>query len=159
MAVVAGVAVAAAIAGGTASLGAACAPGDGDPPGDAGTASDSGTPGADAHTAEDAALDASTEPDSGQPQTPLLADAHAGWANPDCATCHDLPVTGHWQTETWQCAGCHGGNGACDPAASSRDHRRSEPCVDCHQARHGFTQANDCAQCHFAFTGLRDCTL
>ncbi len=98
-------------------------------------------------------------PDAGQPQTPRLDEGHEGWGNPGCDSCHTLPVEHHYQTARWQCAGCHGGNGACDPTHAVATHARSQDCLSCHDPQHGFSGAQECVQCHFAFAGLRDCTL
>jgi hypothetical protein len=81
-----------------------------------------------------------------------------GYKNQHCDSCHDLPVKGHSTSDHWECAGCHGGNGACNPNGnqSARSHQKSDECLSCHIANHGYSVALQCAGCHFAAVGLDD---
>jgi hypothetical protein len=130
---------------------------------------DSEKPKADA--APDKGVDAKA-PDTGAPDmaapdmgTPtVLVSTHTGWQNTSCSGsgCHTLPVTGHTATEPYECASCHGGNGACTPPAA---HSQAENCMSCHgvggstQKPHspGFTSNVDCKACHYAAEGTAAC--
>ncbi|MFH2010358.1 MAG: hypothetical protein ABI333_27415 [bacterium] len=93
-------------------------------------------------------------------QAPILSTGHPGWSSQDCDSCHNLPVEGHDVSDIWACAGCHGGNGACDPNGSNspRTHTADEDCTSCHGEQHGFTASSQCASCHFAAAGgVADC--
>jgi len=87
----------------------------------------------------------------------LLTSSHTGWKKTACATCHTLPPTGHTTSNTWECAKCHGGNGACDPNGSNsskKNHAATMGCVTCHSQKHGFSTNTACASCHFAASGV-----
>ena len=88
---------------------------------------------------------------------PVLDQTHEGWQQTDCTACHQLPVDGHGTAAIADCAACHGGNGACDPAAALRSHRRTEDCIGCHGAEHGFSEVHACTGCHYAARGLVSC--
>lgn len=89
--------------------------------------------------------------------TPVLDPCHAGWLGQHCEHCHSLPVPNHMVDRVPDCASCHGGNGACDPELSGRDHSVSEDCTGCHMNKHDYTEADDCNFCHYASQGLVDC--
>lgn len=132
------------------------------------TVTDTGKP--DQAGAPDGAPDSSTpditvQPDKGPIQT-LLDDTHTGWAKTLCTSCHSLPpsvqaIDHSAYTESWQCASCHGGNGACDANganSSKKDHKATDNCTSCHaNTGHGYTAANQCASCHLASAGMVDC--
>jgi hypothetical protein len=88
----------------------------------------------------------------------ILGDWHLGYKNQHCDSCHNLPVEGHSTSDHWACAACHGGNGACNPNGnqSARSHQKTDECLSCHIANHGYSQAMQCAGCHFALLGLDD---
>lgn len=95
---------------------------------------------------------------------PTLGARHSGWKNPDCTECHDLPVDNHIEDKPYECAGCHGGNGACNPNgidSSRQDHQTTDNCLLCHTEAegygHGFVEFNECVSCHFADKGTIDC--
>lgn len=90
---------------------------------------------------------------------------HTGWQKTSCTSCHKLPpfagvdagtkTTIHASyTQSWQCALCHGGNGACapnDPQGSSKtDHVNTDNCSTCHGQKHGYPTLDACLGCHFA---------
>ena len=115
--------------------------------------------GADAATGTDAATggDAAAATDAGG--APTLTSAHPGWQQKDCfaAGCHsfgDLPTHHEAAWEAPDCAGCHGGNGACEPPGN---HSRSMSCTSCHGSSHGFSASDACTSCHFAAAGLTAC--
>ncbi|MFH1438152.1 MAG: hypothetical protein ABIJ56_20755 [Pseudomonadota bacterium] len=89
----------------------------------------------------------------------VLGPDHPGWKSQHCGLCHELPVEEHSVSLEHACAECHGGNGACDPNASTgrTDHDRSENCMGCHQDGHEFDEPSACASCHFAFAGVVPC--
>ena len=89
-------------------------------------------------------------------QTPVLDESHLGRKNQHCEICHSLPFEGHPSTDTSACAGCHGGNGACDPNGdqSAHQHLADDDCRSCHNDNHGYTDNASCASCHFAPLGL-----
>ena len=89
--------------------------------------------------------------------TPVPDPCHNGWQQKHCADCHSLPVANHMVDRVPECAGCHGGNGACDPELSGRDHSQSDDCTSCHSNKHDYSDSNDCTFCHFASQGLVDC--
>jgi hypothetical protein len=88
----------------------------------------------------------------------ILGDWHLGYKNQHCDSCHNLPVQGHTTSDHWECAACHGGNGACNPDGnqSTRQHQKTDECLHCHIANHGYSEAAQCAGCHFAVLGLDD---
>lgn len=86
--------------------------------------------------------------------TPLLDECHPGYKEQNCGSCHDVPLPMHWITNTAECSGCHGGNGACNPPGETS---RSDDCRSCHDPTHGYELSNDCSMCHFAFDGVVDC--
>jgi len=92
------------------------------------------------------------------PLPPIIgSDNHSGYKAQNCNYCHELPIVGHTITDTAQCAQCHGGNGACEPNASTRTvHTPYDTCVTCHESKHDYVA--DCANCHFAEIGTVDCT-
>jgi len=88
-----------------------------------------------------------------------LTSSHKGWKSLDCNACHSLPRPRHEETEAWECAKCHGANGACDAEeVTARKHRRSNDCKNCHGKQHGYSHANFCVSCHFASKGTVDCS-
>lgn len=89
----------------------------------------------------------------------VLVSSHPGWENPQCGSCHVLPVGGHLVAEPWGCAQCHGANGACNPNGrpAVRPHAPTDDCVTCHQRKHAFTANDRCLGCHFATTGVVTC--
>jgi len=88
----------------------------------------------------------------------ILGDWHLGYKNQHCESCHILPEKGHTAANPWECAACHGGNGACNPNGnqSARQHQKGDDCVSCHVTGHGYTESTQCAGCHFALAGLDD---
>jgi len=96
--------------------------------------------------------------DNLNPVPPIIgADNHSGYRAQNCNLCHSLPIVGHTITDTAQCAQCHGGNGACEPNASTRAiHTPADDCVSCHESKHDYVA--DCANCHFAEIGTVDCS-
>jgi hypothetical protein len=90
-------------------------------------------------------------------QTPILGPCHTGWKKQHCGVCHLLPVRNHLIDRVPECAGCHGGNGACDNSQTSREHKMSDDCVSCHMEKHSYTDNDDCTYCHFATDGVVDC--
>jgi hypothetical protein len=93
-------------------------------------------------------------------QAPILDPSHQGWKNPWCGQCHTLPIAGHDTSDHWACAGCHGGNGACNPNGTgiSRTHADTDDCTSCHGQQHQYTAASQCASCHFTSVGgVVDC--
>ncbi len=107
---------------------------------------------------------AAPQPDLAMPQP--LTSSHNGWQVPSCtgALCHTLPITegAHINTTAIaDCAGCHGGNGACNPdspQSGKTDHNKGSSCSMCHQSQHGggYTNSN-CKACHYAAAGVVDC--
>jgi len=91
------------------------------------------------------------------PEPHLLDTGHPGWKNPRCDACHELPVEAHETTHPPACAVCHGGNGACDPGTTI-DHEQESDCLECHDQKHGFENADECILCHFAAAGLDTCS-
>ena len=89
-----------------------------------------------------------------------------GWQNKNCSNCHSIPPTASHDS-SWGagnnysvCANCHGGNGACDPNASTRAHDPADDCTGsgCHNATmHGYSVNSDCVNCHLASGGLIAC--
>lgn len=88
----------------------------------------------------------------------ILGDWHLGYKNQHCDSCHNLPEKGHTTSNHWECAACHGGNGACNPNGnqSARSHQKTDDCVSCHIASHNYSVSTQCAGCHFALVGLDD---
>jgi len=88
----------------------------------------------------------------------ILGPWHLGYKNQHCETCHTLPEKGHTIANPWQCAACHGGNGACNPNGnqSARSHQETDDCISCHISNHGYAVSTQCASCHFAAIGLDD---
>ncbi|MFH1469698.1 MAG: hypothetical protein ABIO70_35255 [Pseudomonadota bacterium] len=82
----------------------------------------------------------------GDTETPVtLDDGHPGWLFPDCWACHDPAGTHNPGLDPYQCAMCHGSNGA--PAG----HGGSPPCAGCHGEPHGsdgFPDPDACQTCH-----------
>lgn len=105
--------------------------------------------------------DIDTEDDCG-PEAILvptaLDDSHEGWKAQNCELCHDLPRADHDTSITWECAACHGGNGACELPVSD-EHREEAVCIDCHGPEHSFVQIAACTSCHFADFGTDDCSV
>lgn len=90
----------------------------------------------------------------------ILDENHAGWKQPVCGACHNLPEKGHTADTPPQCAACHGANGACKPNGAyspKQDHQQTDSCTSCHAQQHGFDKPADCASCHFAAVGIVDC--
>ena len=86
--------------------------------------------------------------------TPELGDCHPGYKHQNCGTCHDIPAPDHFITNTAECSGCHGGNGACTPPEG---HGRSDDCFSCHGQMHTYTVSDECSMCHFAHVGVVPC--
>jgi hypothetical protein len=85
--------------------------------------------------------------DSGEDTTPsiTLDEDHPGWQAPDCWACHDPAETHNPDLDPYECAMCHGTNGA--PAG----HGGSSPCSGCHGEPHGgdgFPDPDACLTCH-----------
>lgn len=110
-------------------------------------------------------LPADLSMDQGSGGAPLLDDNHTGWQKTACESCHKLPpfagvdagvkTSIHSSfTQSWECAICHGGNGACapnDPTGSSKtNHVNTDTCGTCHGDKHGYTPTAPCLGCHFA---------
>jgi len=104
---------------------------------------------------------AAGDPLWGTPHT--LDPLHLDWKNPNCSVCKDqLPRANHTAENPWECAECHGGNGACNPNGAYVP--RTPPhdpavdlCITCHGNNHGFAQSPQCVSCHFADTAVVDC--
>jgi len=78
-------------------------------------------------------------------EAPQLDSGHPGWQHPDCKACHG---SSHNQDkDPYECAGCHGNNGA--PDAPS-EHTADLQCDDCHQphSANGFPVPDACVECH-----------
>jgi hypothetical protein len=80
---------------------------------------------------------------------PELGSDHPGWRQADCfgANCHARSETHHNDRDPYQCAECHGRNGA--PGG----HAGSAPCGECHPDFHGglvrgFVDPAACQTCH-----------
>lgn len=75
---------------------------------------------------------------------PELDSDHPGWKQPACWGCHSKGSTHHAGDLPYQCADCHGTNGA--PAG----HGGATPCTTCHGAKHGegFPDPAACQTCH-----------
>jgi hypothetical protein len=104
-----------------------------------------------------------------------LTSSHEGWGQYACGDCHEVPVEGHEAfvgghdplvegpepaANTACCASCHGGNGACTPAAygdTDEEHRETAACTLCHEQSHGFTRKEACVACHYAAEGAVTC--
>lgn len=74
----------------------------------------------------------------------LLSDAHEGWAQANCASCHDLSHGGFVSSD---CVVCHSTNGA---TLRDQDHATGD-CAPCHGEAHasaGESVLGDCASCH-----------
>jgi hypothetical protein len=88
--------------------------------------------------------DPATE-DSDTGGSALLRDTHPGWRDPRCWHCHDPDETHNADLDPWECAACHGTNGA------PTGHTAYTPCGDCHGAPHGqdgFPDPVACETCH-----------
>ncbi len=82
--------------------------------------------------------------DSAEVSTTLGAD-HPGWGDPGCWTCHATSRTHNEDMDPYQCADCHGSNGA------SSGHGATAGCEDCHGQPHGaagFPDPESCLACH-----------
>lgn len=75
-----------------------------------------------------------------------LDQSHPGWRDPGCwsAPCHQKASTHNADKLPYQCAECHGTNGA--PAG----HTGKTPCSTCHGTPHGagFPDPEACQTCH-----------
>lgn len=104
-------------------------------------------PDADADTDTDSDTDADTDADADadtDPGPPQLDSGHPGWKQPACLSCH-TPDDHNTGMDPYQCAGCHGTNGA--PAG----HGGTPPCGNCHGQPHGasgFPDPDSCQTCH-----------
>lgn len=102
--------------------------------------------------------------DQGSGGAPQLDNKHTGWQKTACTSCHKLPPFAGVDagaksaihasfTQSWECAICHGGNGACapnDPTGSSKtDHVNTDNCSTCHGQKHGYPTLEACLGCHF----------
>jgi hypothetical protein len=96
-----------------------------------------------------------------------LTSGHGGYKDPACGDCHKLPVNSwHAEIKPWQCAACHGGNGACKQPAN----HDATGCTQsgCHTsggsgpalpASHkNFSTDQACIDCHLATAGVVACT-
>jgi all-trans-retinol 13,14-reductase len=84
----------------------------------------------------------------------LLAEAHSGWGQADCLSCHEVT---HGGAEAPDCAFCHGANGA---PRRPLDHKAAG-CTACHADSHdsnaaGWEDARACASCH-KYVATDDC--
>ncbi len=75
-------------------------------------------------------------------------EEHPGWGKPNCRECHG-PGSMDYGKLPYQCAECHGTNGA---PAGHRIHS-STPCASCHGEKHGgaaagFPDPQSCDSCH-----------
>ncbi len=78
-------------------------------------------------------------------ETPTLGADHAGFGDPKCKECHT--DAHHWELDPYECADCHGINGA---SARPADHAETG-CDTCHPTSHGedgFPVPNSCLFCH-----------
>ena len=103
-----------------------------------------------------------TTADKGGKTPPITTSKHPGWQHTSCtgSSCHTLPVTGHTATKGYECAKCHGGNGACNPNSPNskkKDHTSSLGCTSCHPGKHSYSANTDCVSCHYAAQGVVDC--
>jgi hypothetical protein len=80
---------------------------------------------------------------------PTLASGHPGWKKPDCwaSGCHTAANTHNDDLAPYECAECHGNNGA--PGG----HGGQPPCMGCHADQHGgkaagFVDPDACRTCH-----------
>lgn len=87
----------------------------------------------------------------------ILGAGHAGWGKAQCSTCHKLPIEGHSASQPFECAACHGGNGACDPDKSGTAHTPGSDCLSCHATQHAFPRTTPCRSCHWAEHGVVKC--
>lgn len=115
-----------------------------------GAAATDGATGSDVASGDAAEADAATGLDPSD--APVLGSSHPGWQQPNCLTagCHSAAtlVAGH--DSTWQpfdCAGCHGGNGARHIDCKS-GHNEGMACLSCHGQKHGFQAKAECLSCH-----------
>lgn len=90
--------------------------------------------------------DTSDTSDTGDTTGDELTDAHQGWRDPNCWDCHPPGSTHNSDKHPYECAGCHGSNGA---SVAHTDHT---PCADCHPDAHGdpfaFPDPESCQICH-----------
>ncbi len=79
---------------------------------------------------------------------PDLDESHKGWKMANCwaAGCHDKSDTHRQDKLPYQCAECHGANGA------KLGHTSQTPCTSCHPGKHGevtlFPDPISCQSCH-----------
>ncbi len=95
------------------------------------------------------------------PVAPIPDILHNGWKRPDCPTCHGPSNPDHFdEQEVWECAECHGGNGATHPPKTKHGFERCT--FTCHtenahpvEATHhvtdtydGYAAPDECNGCH-----------
>lgn len=96
----------------------------------------------------------------------VLTSGHGGYKDPACGDCHKLPVGWHTATKPWQCAACHGGNGACKRPANhdatgctqSGCHTSGGSGTALPTSHKGFSTDQSCIDCHLATAGVVACT-
>ena len=88
--------------------------------------------------------DTETDSDSDTDTPPSLDASHRGWRDPLCWVCH-IPDTHNTGLDPYECAACHGGNGA-----QECPHPTRSSCVSCHtpHASTGFPDPESCLACH-----------
>ena len=79
--------------------------------------------------------------------TPELSSSHGGWGNPDCKFCHT--DAHHREKDPYQCAECHGTNGAgARPGVHWDSGCEEEACHGVPHADDGFPVPDSCLFCH-----------
>ncbi len=109
---------------------------------------ETGTPDTEADTDTDADTDSDTDADTDADSDPILDTDHLGWEQPACWDCHDSASTHNPKMDPYECASCHGDNGA------SAGHGSAGPCLGCHpevltsHGKDGFPDPESCLVCH-----------
>lgn len=101
--------------------------------------------------------------DNNASTAPIPGILHNGWKRPDCQSCHGPGHPDHFdEQEVWECAECHGGNGAAHPPRVEHGFERCT--FTCHtdtahpvEATHHVTDVNpgyaapeECNGCHWS---------